>query len=331
MKKIKIAQIGTSANSHGNQVWKRLCKQTERFEVVGYAFPEGEREKFPKQMARFDGYREMTVEEILQDPEIEAVAVETEEIYLTKYALMVAKAGKHLHMEKPGGMSLSEFEELIAVLKEKKLVFSTGYMYRFNPMILEAIEKIERGELGEIYSVEAYMTCKHPVAVREWLGNFKGGMTFFLGCHLIDLIYRIQGEPDEVIPLNCSTGFDGVSSEDCGMVVFKYKHGVSFLKASASECGGFLRRQLVICGEKGTIEIRPLEVVVGDGVYTVLNESNSSDWHEPWQSRQSEVFDRYDAMLCNFAELICGKENSYSYEYELNLFKLILQACGQEI
>ena len=39
-----------------------------------------------------------TVDEILKNPEIEAVAVETEEIYLTKYALMVAEAGKHLHI-----------------------------------------------------------------------------------------------------------------------------------------------------------------------------------------------------------------------------------------
>lgn len=57
-----MAQIGTSANSHGNQIWKSLCKQTETFEVVGYAFPEGEREKFPKKAPNFDGCREMTVE-----------------------------------------------------------------------------------------------------------------------------------------------------------------------------------------------------------------------------------------------------------------------------
>ncbi len=331
MRKIKVAQIGTSANSHGNQIWKTLTRLTDSFEVVGYAFPEGEREKFPKQALKFDGYREMTVEEILNDSEIEAVFVETEEIYLTKYALMAARAGKHLHLEKPCGVSLSEFEELIGVLKEKNLVFSTGYMYRFNPMIREAIEKIERGELGKIYSVEAHMDCKHPAAVREWLGQFKGGMTFFLGCHLIDLIYRIQGEPEEVLPLSCSTGFEGISSEDCGMVVFKYQNGVSFAKVSASECGGFLRRQLVICGERGTIELRPLEVVVDGGVYTVSNESHAIGWHEPWQSRQSEVFDRYAPMLENFAELIGGKENPYSYDYELNLYKLILKACGQEV
>jgi predicted dehydrogenase len=136
------------------------------------------------------------VEEILNDPEIEAVAVETEEIYLTKYARMVANAGKHLHMEKPGGIDIAEFEALIEALRSKNLTFSTGYMYRFNPKIKQAIAKVQRGELGEIYSVEAHMDCKHTVKTRQWLGTFPGGMMFFLGCHLIDLIYRIQGEPE---------------------------------------------------------------------------------------------------------------------------------------
>ena len=44
MKKIKIAQIGTSDNSHGNNIWLSLVKQSDLFEIVGYALPENERE-----------------------------------------------------------------------------------------------------------------------------------------------------------------------------------------------------------------------------------------------------------------------------------------------
>ena len=120
MKKIRIAQIGTSVYSHGSVIFDALKKNSDLFEVVGYALPEGEREKFPDQMGFFQGSREMTVEEILADDSINAVAVETEEIYLTKYALMVARAGKHLHMEKPGSPSLADFEELVNTVKKKR-------------------------------------------------------------------------------------------------------------------------------------------------------------------------------------------------------------------
>lgn len=331
MKKIKIAQIGTSQNSHGTLIWCSLLKQQDIFEVVGYAFPENEREKFPKQVEAFNGHKEMTVDEILNDPEIEAVAVETEEIYLTKYSLMVAKAGKHLHMEKPGGMDLADFENLISILKSKNLAFSTGYMYRFNPKIQEALAKVKSGKLGEIYSVEAQMNCCHPNEVRNWLQNFPSGMLFFLGCHLIDLIYQIQGEPEAIIPLSTSTGFNDVSADDYGMVVFKYKNGISFAKTSATECGGFLRRQLVICGEKGTIEIKPLEIAASDGYYTIAGESQSLDWHKPWNITKTEFYNRYDPMMRNFADIVRGKENPYSYDYELGLYKLILKSCKKEV
>ena len=92
---------------------------------------EEERKKFPTRVDAFDGYREMTVEEILSDPGIEAVAVETEEIYLTKYSLMVAKAGKHLHMEKPGGLELDKFEKLIKKinLKDSDTIYILGDMF----------------------------------------------------------------------------------------------------------------------------------------------------------------------------------------------------------
>jgi predicted dehydrogenase len=270
----------------------------------------------------------MSVDEILADTNIDAVLVETEEIYLTKYALMVARAGKHLHMEKPGGLELEDFRELVRIMKEKNLVFSLGYMYRFNPKIREVLERIERGELGKIFSVEAHMDCKHPTVLREWLANFPGGMMFYLGCHLIDLIYRIKGEPDEVIPLNCSSGIDGLNTCDVGMVVFKYPDGVSFAKACDNELGGFMRRQLVICGEKKTIEIRPLEVSIDEDRYTEFKECSSDDWRAEGELQKTEMYNRYTAMMQNFAELIYGKPNPYTYDYELGLYELILKSCG---
>ena len=332
MEKIRIAQIGTSLYSHGLSIWRTLLAHPELFEVVGYAFPENEREKFPAQMSDFDRHREMSVEQILADPTIEAVAVETEEIYLTKYALMVAKAGKHLHMEKPGGAELAPFEEMVGLLRQKNLVFSTGYMYRFNPAIRAAIERVKRGELGRIYAVEAHMGGKHPLAQREWLAGVPGGMMFFLGCHLIDLVYTIMGEPQEVIPLSVSTAIDGVSAIDCGMVAFRYPNGLSFAKTCDEELGGFTRRQLVICGERGTIEIRPLESpTVADKQCSVTYECLDTAWQAEWKAEKSEPYERYDAMMRNFAEMVRGKENPYSYDYELSLYRLLLKSCGKDI
>ena len=332
MRKIKIAQIGTSKNSHGQDIFETLKRNSDIFEIVGYALPENEQEKFPMRMPSFEGYREMTVEEILKNPEIEAVTIETEEIYLTKYAMLAAEHKKHIHMEKPGGIVSAEFERLIEQVKSNRTIFHTGYMYRYNPYINDLKEQIARGELGEIISVEAQMNCIHPKEVRQWLGNFPGGMMFFLGCHLIDLILQIQGMPEKVIPLSKCTGVDGVTASDFGMAVLEYKNGISFAKTNAVELGGFARRQLVVTGTKKTVEIKPLEIYEPGGMYTRKVEYTSGDWNNAGEASRCDTFNRYDSMIRSFAAMVRGeKENPYTYDYEFELYKTLLKACGAEV
>ena len=333
MRKVKIAQIGTSLYSHGSDIFRSLTKQKDVFEVIGYALPENEREKFPSRMGVFAGYREMSVEEILNDPEIEAVTVETEEIYLTKYAQMVADHGKHIHMEKPGGTSLVGFEKLVETLRKNEKVFHTGYMYRYNPYVKELMKKVKEGELGEIISVEAQMNSCSPVINRRWLEHFPGGMMFFLGCHLVDFVLQIKGIPEKIVPLNCCTGNHGVTVKDFGMALLQYKSGTSFVKTTADEYGGFARRQLVVVGTKGTVEIKPLEMHAPGGLYTEMRACKASDsWTAMGEITKSEIYDRYDNMMAGFASYVRGdKENPWGYDYELLLYKTLLKCCGGEL
>ena len=330
MRKVKIALIGLNGLSHAHHTLCSIKKQREIFDFVGYVLPENEREKFPHILPSLDGYPEMSLESVLNDPQIEAVAVETEEIYLTKYARMAAECGKHIHMEKPGGTSLAEFESLIDTVKRSGKVFHTGYMYRYNPHVIEIMDKVKSRELGKVISVEAQMNCRHDPQNRQWLSNFPGGMMFFLGCHLVDLILQIKGKPDNIIALNRSTGVDGVTAQDFGMAVFEYPDGVSFAKTCACEVGGFTRRQLVVTFEKGTVELKPFETLVDGGQFTTKTEyTDTNDWFDKGITCDSAVHDRYDPMLKSFAEMVRGeKENPWSYDYELELYKSILKACG---
>ena len=338
MRKIRIAQIGMNKNSHGAQIFQTLCQHSEVFEIAGYALVEDERENCAEHLHVFEGYTELTLDEILNDPTIEAVTVETDEIHLTKYATLAIEHGKHIHMEKPGSQSLADFEKLIEAAKTSGKVFHTGYMYRYNPYVKEIMQKVRAGELGEIYSIEAQMDCIHKHERRQWMSNFKGGMMFYLGCHLIDLILQIQGTPSKITPLNRSTGIDGVSAEDFGMAIFEYPNGVSFAKTCCVEFGGYMRRQFVVTGSLGTVELKPFEYYnKGDAknrVRTDKFEYDNNAW--AWGTRPnfetSGSFNRYGDMLLSFGEMVRGeKENPYTYDYELALFKTILVCCGIEI
>ena len=330
MERIRIAQIGMNANSHAVDIFERLKKHTDLFEIVGYVLPENERERLPHRLSCFDGYPELSLEQVLNDPTIPVVTVETDEVYLTKYAQMAVDAGKHIHMEKPGGTDQAAFEKLIETVKKKNTVFHTGYMYRYNPFVQALFAQIKSGELGEILSVEAQMNCIHSKELRQWLENFQGGMMFFLGCHLIDLIFRIQGQPEKVHPFNRCSGLDSVTAEDQGMAVLEYKNGISFAVTNANQFGGFARRELVVTGSKKTVSLCPLEMHHPDGgQFTTWAEYSDKAWSDRGTSRDCPPHDRYDAMMASFAAMVRGeKENPYTLDYELALYKLVLECCG---
>ena len=330
MRKVRIAQIGINTNSHGAPVFQSLKRNSEHFEIVGYALPENERERLAWQLPMLgEEYPELTLEQILNDPTIEAVTVETDEVNLTKYALMAVRAGKHIHMEKPGGRELSDFEALIDAVKAWGKVFHTGYMYRYNPYIIDLLERIRKGELGDIISVEAQMNCIHPRELRQWLGILPGGMMFYLGCHLVDLILLIQGQPKKILPMNKSTGVN-TDGEDFGMAIFEYDNGISFAKTSAVEVGGYARRQLVVTGTLGTVELKPLEMFIPNvGHYTEKTEYWEKKWNDEGQHYKTPIFNRYDGMLAAFAAYVRGeKENPYTPDYELEVYRTTLKACG---
>ena len=336
MKKIKIAQIGMNRYSHAPEIFHTMRIHPEVFDLVGYAVVEDERETCAEKINKyFAGYPELTLEEILGDPSIEAVAVETDEIHLLKYAQMAADAGKHIHMEKPGSPDLAAFEQLIETMRQNGKVFHTGYMYRYNPFIADALARAKAGELGRIYSVEAHMSRLDPLAVREWLATLPGGMMFYLGCHLVDLVMQIQGVPERVVPFNTETGFKGIKSEDYGFAVLQYPNATSVIRTAATEVGGMRRRQLVICGEKGTIEIKPLEQTVEDAAeeYVKFNKKVEvflgEDCSQVRREFVGEPFQRYRAMLLAFAKMVRGEiQNPNTLDYELALFKTVLQCCG---
>jgi len=333
VRKIKIGFIGLNTLSHAGEILGSLKRQNEIFEIVGYTLPENEAERFPGKLQLFEGLKPMTLDEMMNDESIEAIAVETDEVYCTKYATLAARHGKHVHMEKPGGTDLKEFEAMIEEFRKSGKTFHTGYMYRYNPMISDVLNRAKEGEFGDIISVEAQMSCFHKTHNRQWLKDFPGGMMFFLGCHLVDLILTLQGEPKKVIPMNKCTGLDGVTSEDFGMAVFEYENGISFAKTIAVEGGGYNRRQLVITGTKKSVEIKPLEVSAPGGQLTRMTVySERESWGTKGEQFESEVHNRYDAMMASFAAMVRGeKENPWNYDHELRTYRYTLKACGKEI
>lgn len=335
MKPIRVAQIGTG-HDHASSAFQTIRKLRDDFDVIGLAEPNpAHNDRLHWQV--YADAPVYTVEQLL-DMKPDAVLVETDEELATEYAQRFADGGAAVYMDKPGSADYARFMHLTETLESKGKAFQMGYMYRFNPEVRRALAAVRAGELGEIYAVEAQMSVHHSPEKRAWLGKYPGGMMYFLGCHLVDLVYQLQGEPDRVRVLNGATGAEGIDAPDYGFVALEYLHGVSFIKTCAREINGFDRRQLVICGTRGTIEIKPLEKHIGDGRLVTrtrtTRETAAADWfttHDESEQHEYGPYDRYEEMLHTFAQIVRGeRENEYSYEYERKLFRLVMRCCGQD-
>ena len=338
MKKIRVAQIGIG-HDHASGIFNAMWEMSDEVELVGYCTTEDDVPGFlTDRTEEYHGKPVLTLEEILADKSLDAITVETVDSVLTKYAKMALDAGFPVHMDKPGGIDQTAFEEMCDTAKAKGLPLSLGYMYRFNPALREFEERYKAGEFGDILYVNAEMSCYHKPWKRNWLANYPGGMMYFLGCHLVDLIYRLQGEPLEVIPMNAKSGLDGATGIDNAFAAFRYPKGTSFARTSATERGGYRRRNVLIVCENGTFELRPTEYrssdepgADGDLLKTDYRHTADPAWRANGEMQTTEEYHRYKNMLrAFFSSVQNGTPLPCTPDYEKRLHKVLLQACGEE-
>ena len=256
MKKIKIGQIGLGHN-HGEARMAAIRKFPELFEVVGYAEENEEWVKARGSLPGYKGLNRLPVSELIEKSD--AVLIESDIWDLTKYAKACVEKGKHISMDKPASGTLEEYGEMLESAKKQNLVVQLGYMYRYNPAIQKCIEAVKSGTLGGIYSINSEMSTFHPKNYKEWLKNFKGGIMYILGSHMVDLIVYLLGEPKKVTSFLKRTNLDGVDLDDNNLAVLEYDKALARIYISSVEVNGFGRRQFVVSGSKGTVEIKPIE------------------------------------------------------------------------
>ena len=103
--RIRIGQIGTS-HAHASGKMDAIRSLTHLYEVVGIAEPIPGRQLRAERQESYAGLKWLTEEALLSDPSVQAIAVETALGDAARAALACLRAGKHIHLDKPGAESL---------------------------------------------------------------------------------------------------------------------------------------------------------------------------------------------------------------------------------
>src|SRR5207248_8387842 len=92
-------------------------------------------------------------EELLADPELEAVVVATPAITHYELSKRALEAGKHVLVEKPPAMSAAEAEDLVATAEATRLTLMPGHLLLYHPAV-QAVKRLgDSGELGDVFCV----------------------------------------------------------------------------------------------------------------------------------------------------------------------------------
>jgi predicted dehydrogenase len=146
-------------------------------------------------------------EQLLRDPQIDAVIVALPTHLHSDCAIRAAEAKKHIMLEKPIARNTAEANEIVSSARQNSVKLMMAYPFRFSNIMCNLKRQIESGELGDVVMAVAnnvstgpFMHRAHgysPIPVPEWWWKKEltgGGALIDLGSHVINLLRWFFGE-----------------------------------------------------------------------------------------------------------------------------------------
>jgi predicted dehydrogenase len=320
--RIKIGQVGVG-HAHASKL--SVYRQSPDYEVVGIVEPD---DKLREGAQSKDAFRElhwMTLEQLLDVPGLQAVLVETRVRDLLDTAETCVKAGLHVHLDKPAGESLPQYRRILETAVKQQRWVQMGYMYRYNPAVVALRAALARGWLGEVFEVHAVMSKVVGPAERAALAEYRGGIMFELGCHVIDLVVSVLGPPAKITPYPRHSSKRDDTLLDNTLAVFEYPRATATVRSSAVEIEGSERRHLVVCGTDGTFHIQPLD----NPAARIALSSHRGPYRKGYQDVSFPKYTRYVDDAADMARVIRGeKAIDFTPAHDLAVQAAVLQACG---
>lgn len=196
MVKIKTAIVGTGFMGKVHTENVRRLGNVEVAAVVG-SRPETA-QKFAESMSI--PYATSKLEDVLSNPEIQAVHICTPNVDHFPMSLAAINAGKAVLCEKPITMTVAEARKLVAAAAEKKAVNCVQHNLRYYPVVQQIRQMIAAGDLGEILIVQGTYSQDWLLYDTDWnwrldaKSNGKLRVMGDIGSHWMDMIQHLTGQ-----------------------------------------------------------------------------------------------------------------------------------------
>ncbi|NDI33632.1 Gfo/Idh/MocA family oxidoreductase [Chengkuizengella sediminis] len=203
-------------------------------------------------------------EELLADPDIEAVYIPLPNHLHKEWTIKAAQVGKHVLCEKPLALNENEASEMIEACEKAKVSLAEAFMYRYHPRYKQLKEIIKSGEIGEIRGIHSVFTFNNAEDMENvrYKQHMGGGSLYDVGCYPISAArFIVENEPEAVTThAFFSSQHDQVDMMASGLIEFPNQISLTF------DCGMWaeFRNSIEIVGSDGKIEV-PSAFITMDG------------------------------------------------------------------
>jgi predicted dehydrogenase len=316
--RIRIAFLGASHPHAAAKV--DITAKSPDWDLAGVWEPD------PSVMARYarKGVRELTRAQVLEDPTIGVIAVDSDIPEHASLGILALEAGKHIHLEKQPATSLTELRDVLNLAERKGLVVQIGYMWRHNPAINAALRASQSGWLGDTFFVRGSMNTMIDAASRKLYQRFPGGQMFDLAGHMIDPIVRLMGRPERVTPFLRRDGLANDGLQDNTMVVFEWQRAMGTFATASMHPRFMPYRTLEFIGTRGTAVVMPVEPPV-----LRMDLSAEAGRYKTGPQTISFSYTRYIEDFIELAAVLRGERKfPITHEQELLVQETLLRASG---
>ena len=259
MKKIGIGFIGAGdiANLHAEAI--KAMDGTELIGLWNRTAANGEKKAIKYGCKNF-----ATVNELLEDPQIDAVFILTNMETHCEYTLLAAEAGKHILVEKPAASSLEELHLMQKAIKKAGVKCMPVHNYIYEPGIERAKAMISTGKLGDITQFYMMYNIHHSDEIRA---RYPGVIRQILTHHSYTMLY-LAGTPQTVSCLKHTVDPSMAPQENVAMATIQMKNGtLSHLCASFANddhAGDPWSCIIKVIGTKGSTRYSYRDFVIND-------------------------------------------------------------------
>ncbi len=192
---------------------------------------------------------------LLEIKDIEIISVATPDYYHRQQCVDALFAGKHVLCEKPLALNIDDCIEIARAVKKSGKKFMVGQVCRFAPGFVLTKEIIESGEIGELFFVESEYAHDYRAAegVGKWRKDKRRKPFIGGGCHAVDLLRWIAGDPVEVFAYSNHRCLDDWPVDDATLAIYRFEKDVMGKVFCSIGCIRPYTMRSVFYGTKGTI------------------------------------------------------------------------------